>query len=290
MATIIKTIRETLTIPENSLERFLSVQAPFARSLRERHVVLAGISDLTKGYEVARDGVDFHLVLYTLEGAAALTAERQANRLRRGSVFVAPAGTRYRYHVDSGPWRILWFHLRNLPPWSGLGRGGLWVRSSYLMDAMEIAAEGFLGESRNNEADAFRLAELFGEQISLYLARELAGTGSLHDRRIRERLDALWNAVDASLEEDWTVARMARVVGMSAPALHRAALRYAGRSPMHMVTHLRMLRAEQLLGRFEHPLHWIAAQVGYATPFAFSNAFKRWRGVSPSAFRASLGS
>lgn len=289
MGTRITTIRETLIIPEGSYERFLPLQAPCARSLREHHVVLAGISDLTAGYEVARIAADFHLILYTLKGRAALSAERYEGPLERGSVLVAPAGTSYRYHVSRRRWRILWFHLRNLAPWGVLGKEGLCARRSYQTEAITMAAEGFLAESRKSETGAGRLAEMFGGQVALYLAREVAQADSRRDRSMRQRLDALWDNVDARLEEGWTVARLACEAGMSAATLHRAALHYAGRTPMQMVTHLRMLRAEQLLSRIDHPLCWVAAQVGYATPFAFSNAFKRWRGASPSVFRAALG-
>jgi AraC-like DNA-binding protein len=45
--------------------------------------------------------------------------------------------------------------------------------------------------------------------------------------------------------------------------------------------------AMRLLDQPETPLAAIARQLGYATAFAFSRAFKKWHGASPDAYRRS---
>jgi AraC-like DNA-binding protein len=52
-----------------------------------------------------------------------------------------------------------------------------------------------------------------------------------------------------------------------------------------MVFRLRMQRAEELLVKYDYALKNIAEELGYGTPFAFSNAFKRHKGISPEHFR-----
>jgi AraC-like DNA-binding protein len=46
-----------------------------------------------------------------------------------------------------------------------------------------------------------------------------------------------------------------------------------------------MEHGKMLLAHTDYPLAIIADRLGYATPFAFSKAFKRWSGTSPKQFR-----
>ncbi len=68
----------------------------------------------------------------------------------------------------------------------------------------------------------------------------------------------------------------------------RAALRSRrhGTSPARVVERLRMDEACRLLAENPHPIEVIADQVGYASPFSFSAAFKRVVGEPPSRYRA----
>ncbi len=285
MARIFKSIRETIKIPTASQERFLPLSASYSRALRDIHVTISGLSELTKGYLVERQRVDFHLVLYTLSGMGALTLDGTEQPLAPSSLLVAPAGTTYRYVTLEAPWRILWFHLLDRAPWRAQSLDDVRVRPAYQAQALERAAEGLLLESRGAEGAAARMAELYAEQVTLLLLRELATDESSRLREKRARLDRLWDVVDARLDEPWNVQRLAALVEMSAPALHRESLRHCGLSPMQMVYRLRMQRAEQLLAHTTQPLQAIADQTGYASAFALSTAFKRHTGQSPQHFR-----
>jgi AraC-like DNA-binding protein len=61
-----------------------------------------------------------------------------------------------------------------------------------------------------------------------------------------------------------------------------------GEPPMGYLTSWRIALAADLLRDHERTLTSIARQVGYASPFALSTAFKRATGVSPAAHRAAL--
>jgi AraC-like DNA-binding protein len=59
-----------------------------------------------------------------------------------------------------------------------------------------------------------------------------------------------------------------------------------GRSPIRYLTEWRMHLAEDLLAAAELTVYDIARRVGYGSEEAFSRAFKRERGQSPSHWRA----
>jgi transcriptional regulator GlxA family with amidase domain len=89
----------------------------------------------------------------------------------------------------------------------------------------------------------------------------------------------------AELSAPWTVASLARRVALSRPVLARRFAVHTGLSPMRYLTKLRMDRSVELLSEDERALASIAAEVGYASEFAFNRAFKRHHGVAPGAFR-----
>jgi AraC-like DNA-binding protein len=86
----------------------------------------------------------------------------------------------------------------------------------------------------------------------------------------------------------WTVAGLARLVGVSRAALARRFNDLVGEPPMSFLTGWRIALAADLLLEPGATVGSVAHQVGYGTPFAFSTAFKRVRGVSPAQFRAAV--
>ncbi len=88
--------------------------------------------------------------------------------------------------------------------------------------------------------------------------------------------------------ERWTVARLAKEVGASRAALARRFHDHVGEAPMTFLTHWRMALAADLLAEPGETVATVATKVGYASPFAFSAAFKRVRGTSPRRHRDRL--
>ncbi|MFC4120523.1 AraC family transcriptional regulator [Nonomuraea zeae] len=85
----------------------------------------------------------------------------------------------------------------------------------------------------------------------------------------------------------WTVASLAAKVGMSRAAFAQRFTALAGRPPLGYLTDWRMTLAADLLRDTRQTVAEVARRVGYEDPFAFSVAFKRARGRTPSAWRGS---
>jgi len=86
----------------------------------------------------------------------------------------------------------------------------------------------------------------------------------------------------------WTVAAFASEVGVSRAGLARRFAELVGEPPMTFLTEWRLTLAADLLRDDELTIAAVAAQVGYATPYGLSAAFKRRFGVSPKQYRSQL--
>jgi AraC-like DNA-binding protein len=85
--------------------------------------------------------------------------------------------------------------------------------------------------------------------------------------------------------QPWTVARLADEAGVSRATLARRFQELVGEPPMSFLTGWRIALAADLLREPGTTVGSVAQQVGYGTPFAFSTAFKRIRGISPQQYR-----
>lgn len=86
-------------------------------------------------------------------------------------------------------------------------------------------------------------------------------------------------------EHGWTIATLAREVGVSRAALARRFGELVGEPPMTYLTHWRLSLAADLLVATDDAIDSVARRVGYGSGFALSAAFKRVRGVSPQQHR-----
>jgi len=85
----------------------------------------------------------------------------------------------------------------------------------------------------------------------------------------------------------WTVAALAEGAGVSRAALARRFTDLVGQPPLTYLTGWRMTLAADYLRAPGATIASVARRVGYNDGFAFSSAFKRVRGIPPSAHRAS---
>jgi len=88
-------------------------------------------------------------------------------------------------------------------------------------------------------------------------------------------------------DRSWTLDALASEAGASRASLSRRFQDLVGEPPMTFLKNWRMALAADLLCRPNETVGTVAEKVGYATPFAFSAAFKRVRGLSPQEHRKS---
>ena len=86
-------------------------------------------------------------------------------------------------------------------------------------------------------------------------------------------------------EHPWTVAELAREVGLSRSALVERFSRYLSEPPMAYLTRWRLQLAARALQSTSRSVAEIAVEVGYESEAAFNRAFKREFGQPPARFR-----
>jgi AraC-like DNA-binding protein len=94
------------------------------------------------------------------------------------------------------------------------------------------------------------------------------------------------SAIHTAPDRKWTVADLAAEASVSRSLLDGRFRDVLGLSPMRYVNEWRMRVAQDLLATTEVTVAAIARRVGYDSEEAFSRAFKRAHGQSPSLWRA----
>jgi AraC-like DNA-binding protein len=126
------------------------------------------------------------------------------------------------------------------------------------------------------EALRYRSTEIGDDRRSL-----LAG---LADAQIGRSL----RIMHADARRPWTLAALAREVGMSRSAFASRFLQFVGVPPIEYLANWRMTLAKSALASAEVPMIDIAELAGYQSVSAFSTAFKRETGLSPTLYMKSL--
>ena len=131
-----------------------------------------------------------------------------------------------------------------------------------------------------------RMAELmFVEVVRRHVAslssREAGWLAGLSDSVVGPALRVLHERP----EHSWTLPELARAIGTSRTVLIERFAELVGIPPMQYLTLWRLQLAADQLARGSGKVATIGARVGYESEAAFSRAFKRATGQSPSAWR-----
>lgn len=86
-------------------------------------------------------------------------------------------------------------------------------------------------------------------------------------------------------ERPWSVATLAREVGMSRSRFAARFHDVVGQTPLEYLTHWRMYQAAGRLAEGRIALPALASSAGYRSEVSFGKAFKRWAGLTPAEYR-----
>lgn len=98
------------------------------------------------------------------------------------------------------------------------------------------------------------------------------------------RLTAALNSIHSAPASKWTLDELARTAGMSRTAFAVGFREVMGVPPITYLTNWRMQLAKRTLANGAS-VSEAAAEVGYRSESAFSEAFRRWSGTAPGTFR-----
>ncbi|MFJ6086945.1 GlxA family transcriptional regulator [Streptomyces sp. NPDC092369] len=110
----------------------------------------------------------------------------------------------------------------------------------------------------------------------------------VHDRTPTPQgsvLEPLLSWLQDNLARDLTLADIAAYDGTSTRTLIRRFREQTGTTPLQWLQRARIRQAQHLLETTSHPVERIGTQVGFGSPTAFRDRFKRTTGVSPHAYR-----
>ncbi|MEL6343077.1 MAG: AraC family transcriptional regulator [Myxococcota bacterium] len=177
--------------------------------------------------------------------------------------------------------------------------GRWWVPSVLRLPGAQVRGrlrtltEGLMDEALHPGAGSQVLAERVFDGILVALLRtwaaeagaEAGWLGGLND----SALSAVMALVLTHPGQDWSVTALAERSGLSRASFAQRFRAVTGQTPMAFVAQIRLDLAARRLRETERTLAEIAAETGYATPFALSRAFKRMFGRSPDQWRKEAG-
>ena len=175
--------------------------------------------------------------------------------------------------------------LGGLPPMFKVSIGsdssGQWLENS-----IRYSVEQASGAQTGSEIVLAKLSEaLFAETLRRYVDLLPPGqTGWLAGARDPDVGSAL-ALLHGQPSEPWTIAELAKRVGVSRSVLAERFRHFLGVPPMAYLTRWRLQLGAQLLAATSRSVAQIAAEVGYESEPAFNRAFKREFASPPARFR-----
>lgn len=152
--------------------------------------------------------------------------------------------------------------------------------------ALDLLAAEVAHDEPGQDAVLYRLLDLvLVLALRAWCARPEAASPAWHRALTDPAIGDALRLLHEDLAHRWTVGALAAKVGMSRAAFAARFTSLVGQPPLTYLTDWRMTLAADLLRDTEATVATVARDVGYADAFAFSVAFKRARGVSPSIWR-----
>jgi transcriptional regulator GlxA family with amidase domain len=114
---------------------------------------------------------------------------------------------------------------------------------------------------------------------------QFSGSIDLQTKASKGDVVSLIAWLEAQLHKPISVEQMADFLNLSVRTLHRRCLQALDMTPAQVLSELRLERSRNLLHELSIPLKTIAHECGFATPEAYSKAFRQRFNIAPKRYR-----
>lgn len=280
--------KEKVIIPAKCRERFLPLEDPTLSILADAGVTFAGTSILYPNYEIHRYQPRWHTLIYTVAGEGSLVTGGRSHRLAPSTLWIGPAGVEHHYQLTRPPWHLAWLCLdpKNRLRFSPAKPV---VTHSHSPAEFDHTIRQLTAESDAKKAEHAAIMEAYARLIYLIVKRDIQASHlpPVDSRQIA--FEQLVREVRNNPGNTWTVNTLCKATRLpvSGDRFRQLCQAYLGKTPMEMVTGIRMETACELLSATDYLVYTIAGMVGYENEYAFSTAFRRATGKSPRQYRHS---
>ncbi len=233
------------------------------------------------------EGNQGYLILLTMAGEGRLCIGSHQYSLSPNTAAIVPAGTPCEYNTPEGKlWEFYWVH----------GQG------SHLMLVLDHITQfgGSVFCFRNREQLAARMESLL--ETSVNGQKSLLESTRILDQLLLDLVENTMEAPENATPEaaigktlvkyiqTWyakpiSLQELSDLVFLSPNHMIRVFKKETGVTPYQYLKNTRLTRACDLLLFTGHPLKQIAAEVGYQSESNFIQHFRRWKQITPQAYR-----
>jgi len=236
-----------------------------------------------KGYYLSRCDRDAIGLIFVLGGRYRIRSGSDKFDIKKGMLFVAPAGTVCGDGARGGDVRVLWFRMMNTPYWRGVFGGAVQCRQARHFKEIVFMANMYADEVYSPKRSVLRLRNIL---------RVLAETISLEFRDASEcpeceTLEKLVLDIQAAPFKKATLAKASKKSGIGQKRLNALFEKNFGCTYSKFILKTRMEKTQELMAR-GLKLKEIANLVGFADGYSLSNAFKGYYKMSPRKFMSKV--
>ena len=270
-------ITDRITISGDHLdERY--AHHPFSDILTHYRIAHTGILTTKHPYELTRIHQNGSCIVATISGRGKVFVDGQWITVSAGQACLLPPFAYNSIRSEEGQeWTFAWVKYledeSTKPVMTALSP----VTGEYQSAPLKHAILGLYHNilTLQNKGAENLWVELIHKHVLLFSTPQVAD----------ERLWQLWSRVQQNLAHPWSIETLAAETNISTEHLRRLCQKQFGRSAKQQLLHLRMRKARILLTDKNNKIESVAQEVGYPNISAFSNAFKKFMGFSPSEMR-----
>ena len=132
-----------------------------------------------------------------------------------------------------------------------------------------------------------KVFEMLAVQVSNYKNEHLSNN-AFQNSNVLKKLLCIQKRINENLGINYSVAELAKEVGINKTVLNKEFLRVFGKTIHEYSIDKKIEKSKSLLLNTDIPIYEIAEQIGYKNATHFSAAFKRQEGITPKKFKNSL--
>lgn len=229
-----------------------------------------------------------HILHYIAAGKGKLQYGGKEYSISAKQIFVIPEGAVSYYEADQKePWEYLWIRFHGPISDVLLQKAGITTDAPvFSTGRCSEAVEGLLRHLLRcymQEYDAIgTVYKLFQQLIEASLPEPCKDA----PERTAVYVQKVLNYIHQKYAEPISIREISHYCSLNRSYLSRIFQASTGVSPQQYLQNYRIKKAKQLLLEGRQSIQTVAYSVGYNDPFAFSKAFKRLTGQSPSAYRS----